>query len=212
MELQSLQRSSSTRSITRASVRRDDPDTAESLHEDILREPEDTPTAQFTPITRRDQYVVLICGFLSVFQTIAPNLSYGVFQDFYVSSPSTILPPSQASARGFVALVGTLGAGLTWGGSIYVNPIMARLKSFKPIALTGAILMSLGYFLASFSTQVGHVNLIAHHSSKVLYEIVSDLRPLTYMTQSWHLLLTLGLLYGIGSSMLYFPLVTVVPE
>ena len=99
-----------------------------------------------------------------------------------MSSPETIIPPSQATSRAFIAFVGTLGAGLTWGGSIYVNPLMARVKTFKPITIAGASLMSLGYFLASFSTS------------------------------TWHLLLTQGLLYGIGSSMFYFPYVSVAPE
>ena len=89
-----------------------------------------------------------------MFQTIGPNLSYGVFQDFYVSSNDTILPPAQAADRGLVAFVGTLAAGLTWGGSIYVNPMMARLKRSQPITITGSLLMSLGFLLASLSTQV----------------------------------------------------------
>lgn len=95
-----------------------------------------------------------ICGFLAIFQTIGPNLSYGIFQDFYVASPATILPPSQARSRGAVAFIGTIGAGLTWGGAIYVNPIMARCKSHRIIAVPGCLLISLGFLLASFSTQV----------------------------------------------------------
>ena len=95
-----------------------------------------------------------LCAFLAVFQTIGPNLSYGVFQNFYVASNKTILPPGQAANRGSVAFVGTLGAGLTWGGSIYVNPLMARSKSPRWTAIPGAILMSLGFLLASWSTQV----------------------------------------------------------
>ena len=34
----------------------------------------------------------------------------------------------------------------------------------------------------------------------------------SWSTRAWHLLLTQGLLYGVGSSMLYFPLVSVAPE
>lgn len=33
-----------------------------------------------------------------------------------------------------------------------------------------------------------------------------------WSTHTWHLLLTQGLLYGVGSSMLYFPLISVAPE
>ena len=34
----------------------------------------------------------------------------------------------------------------------------------------------------------------------------------SWSTHTWHLLLTQGLLYGVGSSMLYFPLISVAPE
>lgn len=53
-----------------------------------------------------------------------------------------------------VALVGTLGYGLTWGGGIFVNPLIVRVKNLKLITLTGTFIMSLGLILASFSTKV----------------------------------------------------------
>ncbi len=52
----------------------------------------------------------------------------------------------------------------------------------KEIAVPGSLLMSAGFLLASWSTH------------------------------TWHLVLTQGLVYGVGSSMLYFPLVSVAPE
>ena len=52
----------------------------------------------------------------------------------------------------------------------------------KQIAVPGCLLMSTGFLLAGWSTH------------------------------TWHLLLTQGLLYGVGSSMLYFPLISVAPE
>ena len=52
----------------------------------------------------------------------------------------------------------------------------------KQIAVPGCLLMSIGFLLAGWSTH------------------------------TWHLLLTQGLLYGVGSSMLYFPLISVAPE
>ncbi|EEQ88500.2 hypothetical protein RJZ56_000251 [Blastomyces dermatitidis] len=134
--------------------------------------------------TRKGRLVVLICSFLAVIMTIGPNLSYGVFQEYYVTSSQSLLPPSQAQNRASVALVGTLGAGLTWGGSIFVNPLMTKVKgnSNRKIATAGCVLMSLAYGLASTSNQV------------------------------WQLLLTQGFLYGMGSSMLYFPILSVAPE
>lgn len=112
---------------------------------------------QLAPITRKRQAIVLICSFLAVVMTIGPNSSYGVFQNYYVTSPDTILHPSEAGNRATVALVGTLGAGLTWGGSIFVNPLMARVKgnANRKISTVGCLLMSLAYSLAGSCTQVG---------------------------------------------------------
>ncbi|KAE9376355.1 MFS general substrate transporter [Stipitochalara longipes BDJ] len=118
------------------------------------------------------------------------NQAYGVFQGYYTSKSQTILPPSAINSGALLAFVGTLGSGLTWGGSIFVNPILSRVegKSFLHLAgrqwitMTGVFLMSLGFLLASFATQI------------------------------WHLLLTQGLLYGVGSSMLYFPILSTAPE
>ncbi|KAK3066206.1 hypothetical protein LTS18_001909, partial [Coniosporium uncinatum] len=138
---------------------------------------------ELLPTTRNRQIIVLISAFMTVFQTIGMNQAYGVFQSYYTSNPAdSVLPPSQASNKAVVAFVGMLGAGLTWAGSIYVNPLMARSKDLRHITLAGAVFMSLGYILAGFSTRI------------------------------WHLLLTQGLLYGVGSSMLYFPILSVAPE
>lgn len=108
------------------------------------------------PTTRRRQIAVLICGFLTVVMTIGPNFAYGVFQEYYVTDSASILPPKDAQNRGVVALVGTLAAGLTWGGSIFVNPLMSRLpgNANKKIATVGCVLMSLGYCLAGSSYAV----------------------------------------------------------
>lgn len=137
---------------------------------------------EFRSVSGRDKVAVLTCAFLAVFQTIGPNLSYGVFQTFYTSSTDSILPPNETSNKGLVAFVGTLAAGLTWGGSIYVNPLMSRFPNPKHLTVPGCLLMSTAFLLASFSTH------------------------------TYHLLLAQGLLYGIGSSLLYFPLISVAPE
>ncbi|KAI9677701.1 MAG: hypothetical protein M1829_002473 [Trizodia sp. TS-e1964] len=134
------------------------------------------------PPTRKRQLIVLISGFFIVFQTIGLNQSYGIFQAYYVEPNNGMLSSSQAENTAMIALIGTLGAGLTWGGSIFVNPLMARTKRLSHITIAGAILTSLGIGLASSCTQI------------------------------WQLILTQGLIYGIGSSMLYFPIVSVAPE
>lgn len=65
-----------------------------------------------------------------------------------------------------------------------MNPIMARLgvKGTRWLGVVGVLAMSAGFGLASLATEV------------------------------WHLLLTQGLLFGLGSSMLYFPILSAAPE
>lgn len=113
------------------------------------------------------------------------NQAYGVFQSAYMTpshASASLLPPSERADKALVAFIGTLGAGLTWGGSIFVNPLMSRGLSLRRISLTGAALMCAGFALASFCGR------------------------------AWQLLLTQGLLYGVGSSCLYFPVLSTAPE
>ncbi|KAF9260755.1 MFS general substrate transporter [Marasmius fiardii PR-910] len=125
------------------------------------------------------QVMLLLAGFVMIFQIIGINTTFGVFQEFYASSRTSIVDAQGQDA--LVSLVGTIGSGLTWSGSIFVNPLMARVKNVKLVALTGAFIMSLGLALASFSTRL------------------------------WHLFLTQAILYGLGSSMYYFPIIAIAP-
>jgi hypothetical protein len=111
---------------------------------------------ELRPMTKQRQILVLISSFLTIFITIGFNQSYGVFQSYYISSAQTMLPKSTSKNGALVAFVGTLGAGLTWGGSIIVNPIIARLgiKGIRGISVLGVLFMSLGFGLASLGTQV----------------------------------------------------------
>jgi len=135
------------------------------------------------PTTPRRQLLVLIFSFLTICITVGLNQSYGVFQSYYTSPTQNMLPISTSSSA-LTAFIGTLGSGLTWSGSLLINPILARLKvrGTKVLCIIGVICMSLGLGLASLCSQV------------------------------WQLLLTQGLLYGIGSSLLYFPILSVAPE
>lgn len=111
------------------------------------------------PVTRRRQITVLLCAFFDVFVTIGLNQAYGVFLEHYLTNGSSevdpFLAPSEVSNKAMVAFVGTAGAGLTWGGSIFVNPLMARSKDPRYVTMAGAILIGLGYVLASFCHKVG---------------------------------------------------------
>ena len=176
---------SSTQSNINADQERDDYDiTNEETLNQIRPNAEVTDALQ--PVIRRRQISVLLASFFSVFLTIGLNQAYGVFLVYYLttgSSPSDpFLPKSETQSRALLAFVGTLGAGLTWAGSIVVNPLMARVKDPRRITATGAVLISLGYILASFCSRV------------------------------WQLLLTQGLIYGIGTSLMYFPMLAVAPE
>jgi hypothetical protein len=116
--------------------------------------PAENVTHQLLPVTHRKQFQVLISSFLTVCITIGFNQSYGVFQSYYVSDDASILPASQAKSGALIAFIGTLGAGLTWGGSIVINPLMARTAEKRYITVSGVVLMSLGFGLASLATQV----------------------------------------------------------
>jgi hypothetical protein len=145
---------------------------------------------ELRPVTRQRQVLVLLSSFLTIFIVVGFNQSYGVFQGYYTSDKQSMLPPSAKNNGALLAFVGTLGSGLTWGGSVFVNPLLMRvegktllgLEGRKWITTTGVLLISLGFGLASLSTEI------------------------------WHLLLTQGLLYGIGSSMIYFPILSIAPE
>jgi hypothetical protein len=73
-------------------------------------------------------------------------------QDFYTSSQSNIKDAQGQDA--LVSLVGSIATGLTWSGSIFVNPMISKFQNVKLITLTGVFIMSLGLFLASYSTKV----------------------------------------------------------
>jgi hypothetical protein len=107
------------------------------------------------PVPPRRQGFILLSSFLTICITIGFNQSYGVFQSYYVSDTQTLLPPEAQSQGAWIAFVGTLGAGLTWGGSIVVNPLMARVKDVRLLTVTGVVCMSAGFGGASFASQVG---------------------------------------------------------
>jgi uncharacterized membrane protein len=143
-----------TQTIALAETANDDDDGAR------LEESANTEgSPELLPITRKRQILVLISGFLTICITIGFNQSYGVFQNYYISPTQTMLPKSAANQGALVAFIGTLGYGLTWGGSIVVNPTMARMgvRGVRGLGILGVFFMSLGFVLASFSTQVSEV-------------------------------------------------------
>ncbi|KAJ7191323.1 major facilitator superfamily domain-containing protein [Mycena pura] len=131
---------------------------------------------------RRQQALLLLAGFMMIFHIIGINTSFGIFQ----ARPDFYTSdgsniPSARKNDALVSLVGTIGSGLTWSGGIFVNPIMARFENVKLITFIGTAVMSLGLLLASYSSTL------------------------------WQLFLTQGLLYGLGSSFYYFPIMSIAP-
>ena len=135
------------------------------LSEDVVEreifsaEAPDNAQPAMLPVSRHRQFSILICSFFAVFITIGMNQSYGVFLTYYLdpinNEREDFLPANQLNSKALIAFVGTLGAGLTWGGSIFVNPLMARVRDPRGITLAGASLIGLGYVLAGFSHNVG---------------------------------------------------------
>ena len=73
-------------------------------------------------------------------------------QNYYTSLDSPIV-----DARGqyaMVSLIGTIGSGLTWSGSIFVSLIISSGCDLRLMCLSGATIMSLGLLLSSLATQV----------------------------------------------------------
>lgn len=176
-----------------------------ALQPETLQEPQNARAA------RRYQRTLLLAGFIAIFQVIGINFIYAIFQasnstrpdsslisrqEFYTSPQTNIVDAEGQDA--LVSLVGTIGSGLTWSGGILVNPLITRIKNVNLLCMSGGIIMSLGLLLASFSTHV--------RSMKSLSKIL-----ILSFYQLWHLFLTQALLWGIGSSMFYFPIMSLSP-
>lgn len=167
-----------------------------------------TPAPALPPISRKKQAAVLLSAFVIIALTIGYNQCFGVFQEYYLSSSQDVLVPSPASQVSppvaLLAFVGTLCYGLTWGGGILVNPVIARIEhgtwvptapstrlwrrrilrllTPRTITISGVFTASAGLTLASVSSSI------------------------------WQLLLTQGFLVGLGMSLLYFPFLAPAPE
>ncbi|KAL2137553.1 hypothetical protein VTI28DRAFT_9116 [Corynascus sepedonium] len=173
-----------------------------------VAEPAPAPAPALPPISRKKQAAVLFSAFMTTALTIGYNQCFGVFQQYYLSPSQDVLVPSPASQASpptaLLAFVGTLCYGLTWAGGIVVNPVIARLErgrwtsttastrlwrrralrllSPRTITVSGVLITSVGFALASCSRSI------------------------------WQLLLTQGFLAGVGMSLLYFPLLAPAPE
>lgn len=174
----------------------------------LQAESDSNPASALPPISRRKQATVLLSAFVTIALTIGYNQCFGVFQEYYLSPDQDIIVPAPAEQASpptaLLAFVGTLCYGLTWAGGLFVNPVISRIEHgtwapttpstrlwrrrivrlLRPrtITISGVLMMSLGFALASLSSSI------------------------------WQLLLTQGFLVGLGMSLLYFPLLAPAPE
>ncbi|KAF9498835.1 hypothetical protein BDN71DRAFT_1493794 [Pleurotus eryngii] len=85
--------------------------------------------------TKQYQILLLLSGFFVTCHVNGIDSVYGIFREFYTLEETNVV-----DARGqdtLVALVGTIGSGLTWSGSIFVNPLMARIDNVRMAVLYG---------------------------------------------------------------------------
>jgi len=186
--------------------------TATAATHEIESRPDPAPAATHVALplpSRKKQAAVLIATFGTTVLTFGYNQTYGVFQEYYLSPSQNVLVPSPAPQASpptaMLTVVGTLCYGLTWAGGIVVNPVISRIEhgtwgatsespsssrrrlfprllTARTITVSGILLVSIGFTLASFCTSV------------------------------WQLLLSQGLLVGFGMSLLYFPFLAPAPE
>ena len=184
------------------------PLTARHARSEVVSESDLTPAPALPLTSRKKQAAVLCSAFVTIALTIGYNQCFGVFQEYYLSSSQDVLVPSPTSQvsppSALLAFVGSLCYGLTWAGGILVNPVISRIEhgnwapttpstrlwrrrilrllAPRTITISGVLMVSAGFTLASFSSSI------------------------------WQLLLTQGFLVGFGMSLLYFPLLAPAPE
>lgn len=136
----------------------------------ISTAPDEVERVTVSQPSRCFQAILLLSGFLMIFQVNGINSIFGVFQvssspfwipwitltvmskEFYTSDKSNI---SEAQGQdALVSLVGAIGYGLTYGGSIFVSQLVMRVEKIKIVTICGAVITSLGLFLAGFCTKV----------------------------------------------------------
>ena len=147
---------------------------------EVISESELTYATALPPVSRRKQAAVLCSAFAAIALTIGYNQCFGVFQEYYPSSSQDVLIPSPASQSSpptaLLAFVDSLCYGLTWAGGILVNPIISRIECGKcapttpstklwrrrisrllaprTIPISGVLMVSAGFALASVSSSV----------------------------------------------------------
>lgn len=112
----------------------------------------------------------IIAGFFCNFTIFGIGFTYGIFQEYYLSSDG----PLRYEDESLVAIIGTTATSLVYLGVILQGKVRKYLKTFISMAV-GSFVLSLGLIIASFCSK------------------------------TWQFSLTQGLMFGIGSSLVYMP-------
>ncbi|KAI9507798.1 major facilitator superfamily domain-containing protein [Russula earlei] len=99
----------------------------------------DDQYADYPTPTRLYQCALVLSGFMATFQTIGANQTSQITDGH--------------GQYAMAALIGTIGGGLTWSGSIPVAWIISKGCNMSLMCLAGSALMSIGLVLASLSTK-----------------------------------------------------------
>jgi hypothetical protein len=120
-------------------------------------------------------------------------LSFGVFQSYLSSHP-----PFQDSKA--ISIIGTLSGGLAYLGTPFSMRLVSRFPGYRtPIMCVGLAMCTIACVAASFATQVSGL--------RPPHAILSP-----FYTQVWHLILTQGIVYGAGTSLMYVPTLSYMNE
>ncbi|ESK83941.1 mfs monocarboxylate [Moniliophthora roreri MCA 2997] len=120
-------------------------------------------------------WVCVLCSFVVHFFALGIESSWGVYQNFYFTSPDEGVGPISNSNLAWVGSIQATGQPLVG----YLAAIMIRKVGYRWTGFFGTVIMAVSLITASFSTH------------------------------TWHLYLTQGILFGIGSGFAYIPAVTI---
>ncbi|QDS74219.1 hypothetical protein FKW77_002493 [Venturia effusa] len=145
------------------------------------------------------QVAVIICGFFINVLLSGLNNAWPVLMLYHIEhagdSELSILPRKDAINHALLAWVGsTSGSATSYFLTLAIVILLCRAAVTK-VGRSWPCLSSVSYLSAIGSILIFIAHILA-----------------SYSTQYWHLLLTQGILAGIGSAVLYNPITTIAPE
>ncbi|KAF5388983.1 hypothetical protein D9757_005084 [Collybiopsis confluens] len=105
--------------------------------------------------------------------------SYGIFLDFYTTSPNSSFSSSSGTSTSTLALVGSLSSGLLYLTSPIILPLINRYPWYKTHTMVMGLVLC-----------------------------VAGLVGAAYVESVQGLIITQGIMYSLGGSLLYFPITT----